>query len=665
MLPIFDYTIREFKAIFKKSWEWRIAYGLIGGFIVARWLGAFSSLELITLDFFLRHRPADNRDDHVVIVLIKTDSVQSDQSWSDRRVAELIETIFEAEPAVVGLNVFRGDAVDPLGRSQLIDLFEQHDNLIGVEKALPPQTIAPLPGVSEDIIEQQFGINDFSIDQDGKIRRVFIGSYIKEKVPGISNPSFRFSFSFKVAEQYLNARGYTLESHPRDPTLPSFADSNQQHYWSIPKLRPTFGGYVRNEAIAPVQTLLNFRAGADTFEVINAVDLQNGTIDLEILADKAVIIGTDDAFFPRFLPISALSNSLDDSGDSPAIRRRLGITGTEFEAHAASQLINRVLSDRPLINSIHPLVEDLLIVLAGLGGILIGSAFREKQSSLWNGAFLGFAILCLLVISYSLLCRLGLWLPIVPTTSILATTGITYIAFYQSERLALTKARKLEEDAAKLLEERRKTIDRIFNSIHAGPLQTLAGLLRNVKDGKLDQHYLISDLKALNYEIRLIGESLRQEAIEDVYLADTRRDIRLELTHPMHEVFYEVYNLCLQKELPGFQDIKIRSVAFEPFECQHLNLEIKRKLCWFLQESLENVGKHAIGTTRLMVTGKLHADFYTLIIEDNGPGLTSDHIGEGTRFFQRLEEVLKGHYLRCSKPTGGTLCKLTWSLFKG
>jgi hypothetical protein len=308
-----------------------------------------------------------------------------------------------------------------------------------------------------------------------------------------------------------------------------------------------------------------------------------------------------------------------------------------------------------LIGAVHPFFEDSLIVLAGILGILIGNAFQQTPTTVRNAFLLLASILAWLISSYLLLYLLGIWLPVLPTSLILATTGITYIAFYQSERLAVMEARKLEE-------ERRKAIERTFNSIHAGPLQTLAGLLRNVRDGKLDQDYLLEDLEFLNHEIRSIGERLRQDAIEEVYFVDNRRDLKLDLNHPMHEVFYEIYNLCLQKDLPGFQTIKIRSVAFDPFNCQSLPLEIKRKLCLFLQESLENVGKHALGTTKLIVTGKVLEEFYTLSVEDNGPGLTSSHVGEGTQFFFRLEEALRGKFSRISKPAGGTVCKLTWSL---
>lgn len=665
MRSIIDYPLKELKASFQdKSWEWRIGYFLIGGFILARWLGLFSSLELFTLDLFLRHRPAETKDEHIVIVLIETDIIQNSKSMSDAQVADLLEFILSADPVVVGLNIFRGQPIVQADRSRLIELFETHDNLIGVEKAFPPNPIPPIAGVSEKVVEEQFGINDLFIDQDGRIRRAVIGSYLQDDNDNSSDNEFRFSFSLKIAEKYLEGHDFILENYTHDPEIPIFANSKTDQYVKIPKLEKNFGGYVRNQSIAPIQILLNYRAGKSNFNIIGSSELKSHNFNKEFLKNKAIIVGSDETVFPRFLPVAASSNLIEDNEDVSLILPRIGITGTEFEAHAASQIINKVLEDRLLIDSAHVLTEDFLIFIAGLGGIIIGSAYRERNSTLWNIFLLLLAVFLLLSISYLSLYHLGIWLPVLPTSSLLAITGITYTAFYQSERFALERTRKLEEEANNLLEERRKVTDRIFNSIHAGPLQTLAGVLRNVKDGNFNQAYLIKDLKALNKEIRNIGENLRQEAIEDVYLADSRRDIRLELTHPMHEVFYEIYSLCLQRELPGFQEIKVRSAVFEPFDCDSLRVEAKRELCWFLQESLENVGKHAVGTTRLLVTGKVCEGFYVLRIEDNGPGLTSPHIGEGTKFFYRLEETLKGHFSRISKLEGGTICKLTWSLRK-
>jgi CHASE2 domain-containing sensor protein len=656
MLPGLKYTLNELRTLFQKSWEWRIGYVLIAGFIAARWLGVFSSMELVALDFFLRHRPAEGEDEHVVIVLIDRDSIQKGDNVSDHQIVQLLKFILAAEPAAVGLNLFREDAVDVPGRSELIQLFEIHDNLIGVQKALPPKAIQPLRGIPDMIAEEQFGLNDVPIDRDGRIRRVFVGTYLPQsQSQAPENYPFKFSFSFKLAETFLANHGYSVENSPYDPNSLSFLQTQSGQYHQLPRLTTTFGGYVRDKNVGQLQTLLNFRSGNRTFEVFDAIDLLAGELDPENFKDKVVIIGGTDSFFPRFLPVSAVSNPIAQYNVAQEITPRFGILGAELEAHASSQIINSVLYNRPLIRAVHPFFEDILIVLAGITGILIGNAFQQTPTTIRNAFLLLVSIVLWLIISYLLLCSLGIWLPIIPTSFILATTGITYIAFYQSERLAIMEANKLEE-------ERRKAIERTFNSIHAGPLQTLAGLLRNVRDGKLDQDYLLGDLEFLNREIRSIGERLRQDAIEDVYFVDNRRDIKLDLNHPMNEVFYEIYNLCLQKDLPGFQTIKIRSVAFDAFNCQFLPLEMKRKLCLFLQESLENVGKHALGTTKLIVTGKVMEEFYTLSVEDNGPGLTSSHVGEGTQFFFRLEEDLRGKYSRISKPTGGTVCKLSWAL---
>lgn len=656
MLPVMRYTLSELKTLFQRSWEWRIGYVIIAGFILARWLGFFSSFEFIALDFFLRNRPSEGKDKHIVLILIERDSLQKTGNLSDDKVVELLTKVLATKPTVVGLNIFRDEFNDTSGRNALIELFEKNKNLIGVQKVLPPNRIPPIGNISEDIRINQFGLNDIPLDQDGRIRRVFVGAFLPDEEAEDGTNPFQFSFSFKVAEKYLTSRGYSLDSLPSDPETPIFRRGNSRQFVRIPWVKErfgSFGGYIRESSIAEVQTMLNFRTGAKTFEIIDSQEILESDFNSEKLSSKAVIISGLDSFSPqRFLSVPASSNLI---GRDEAVLPRIGITGAELEAHAVSQIINSVISGRPMISVVHPLFEDLMIVLAGIGGILVGNAFKDEKAILRNALTLISISILFLGMSYLLMWQLGIWLPIFATSTVLAVTGTTYIAFYQSEKSALTASRKLEE-------ERRKTIERTFNSIHAGPLQTLAGVLRNVKDGKLDQPYLIKNLTALNKEIRSIGERLRQDAIEDVYFIDVRRDTKLDLTHPMHEVLYEVYSLCTQQDLPGFQTIKVRSVSFEPFNCKLISLEIKRKLCLFLQESLENVGKHAPGTTRLIVTGKVFEEFYTICVEDNGPGVTSQHIGEGTHFFYRLEELLKGKFSRVTKPSGGTLCKLTWAL---
>lgn len=634
-------VFKELKAVFNKSWEWRMGYFLIGGFIIVRCFGLFSSLELIALDFFLRHRPAENQDDHVVIVLIETDTAQNDEEMSDRHIAELLSLVLSANPAVVGLNIFRGEPNNQVERDQLIDLFETHENLFGVEKILPPDQIPAIPGIPQNIIERQFGINDVLIDQDGKTRRSIVGAYVPYGTADKSDNMFRFSLSFRLAEEYLKRHNFSLENYPYDLATPSFLNAETNSYTKVPKLENNSSGYIGDSSVAPVQTLLNFRNGGSGFQIVTSSSLSRYDFELEKLANKVVIIGEDESSFPRFQAVA--SSSLLD----------FGITGAELEAHSVSQIINRVLHGRSLIQAVSFSQEIVLIAFSGIVGIIISMSIKSTFKS---SILLITTIFLIVVICYFLLIEVGIWMPMLPMTIVLALCGSTHLGFnYQSQRVALDEARKLEA-------ERRRAIERTFNFIHAGPLQTLASLLRNVRDGKLDRQKLLVDLEDLNKEIRGVSERLRQEVIENVYFIDTRRDLKIDLTHPIHEAFYEVYNVCLQKDLPGFKSIKIRSVEFNSLESYSIPLETKRRLCGFLQESLENVGKHAIGTTKLVVSGKVLEGYYCLSIDDNGAGIKTPHSGEGTKFCRRLEELVKGKFSRTSKPNGGTRCELIWPL---
>ncbi|WP_008307931.1 CHASE2 domain-containing protein [Leptolyngbya sp. PCC 6406] len=380
-----------------------------------------------------------------------------------------------------------------------------------------------------------------------------------------------------------------------------------------------------------------------------------GTFNPNQIEGRIILIGVTDFLAARQLP-TPITSSLFSNGEESFLSGMLGI---ELEAHAISQIINAVLGRRSLIRPVPIFLEYGVILTCGLCGILIG---KITSSTVQNIFWLAFFAGLVMGSSYFSLLLLGLWLPVFPATTGLVVVGSTYIAFYQgdreSERIAHQQSQAL---AQTLQQERHRTIERTFGEIHAGPLQTLANILRRVRDGDMPQALLLRELKSLNAEIRRIGEQLRQEGIDNVYLTGNGKT-RIDLMHPMHEVFYEVYNITLSRDLPGFRSLKIRLTRFDPFNAEHLNLELKRSLCWFLEEALANVGKHAEGTTQLQVMGLLEGNVYTLLIEDNGPGIRSSRVGEGTRFNYRLQSLLGGDFLRKQKASGGTICRFTWSL---
>ena len=410
MLSFLKASLTGAQSFLQQSSRWPVGYVMIAGVVVARWLGLFATLELAVLDVFLRSRPAEGIDEQVVIVLIEQDPVRVDANLSESQLAELLEIIFSAQPTVVGLNVFREEFSDDLGREQLLNLFETHENLIGVEKVLPPRPIPPIAPLSDSVAQNQVGLNDVPLDRDGRIRRVFVGAYLPDENEDLADNPFRFSFSFKLAETYLATQDYVLENHPIDPEIPIFKDLELPGFTSIPVLEENSGGYVREADISKIQTLLNFRSGSATFEVIEASKLLEQSQDLETLTNKVVIIDEIDAYFPRFLPVSASSNLIQDD-ETRDISPRIGITGPEFEAHATSQIIRSVIDSRPLIRVIPFWSEDILIVSAGLVGIAMSISFRSTLRSV-----ISLAIVTLIVVSacYLILYRFGLWLPVAP-----------------------------------------------------------------------------------------------------------------------------------------------------------------------------------------------------------------------------------------------------------
>jgi two-component sensor histidine kinase len=245
----------------------------------------------------------------------------------------------------------------------------------------------------------------------------------------------------------------------------------------------------------------------------------------------------------------------------------------------------------------------------------------------------------------------GLWIPIIPPLLALTLGDVACIAFQAYDQALRSR-----------LNERQQTIERTFDVIHNGPLQTLASLLRQVQDGQIPTTQLLTELDELNQEIRAVGERLKQEALsreESLYLGSK---LTLDLKSPIHELFYQVYSSTLERDLPGFKTLKVKIRQFDPIEEEHLSLENKRGLCRFLEEALCNVGKHAIGVTRVSATGKYGQGWYTLCVTDNGPGIHSNLKGQGTKQVLNLKTKLNGKFKRESLSPQGTLCELSWPL---
>ena len=589
---------------------------VIGLVIVVRVTGTLQFLEWLALDNFLRLRPDEPIDERVVIVGINEADIRRVGAYPipDREIAALIEKLQTYKPKVIGLDIIRDLPVEP-GHTQLITAFKNSKNLIAIEKVLPAQ-IDPPPVLPPE----QVGFSDAITDADGRLRRNLLGT------PTLKG--YKFSLSLRLAETYLSTKGITLKNGISDRNTMRFGATE------LPRFLPYSGAYVGADA-GGVQVLLNFRSGRERFRTLSLNDIKTGKFNPSWLRDRIVLIGIT-------------SPSVDIINTSAIISVNPGaglVYGVEVQANAVSQIVSAVLDQRPLLRVWSDGWEYLWIFGWGLLGISFG---RITQSPFKNLLSVSVASIVLVGVSYAFLI-LGWWTPVAPAMLVLALNGVGLTAFYQYDRALKSR-----------IEDRQLIIDSTFDTIHNGPLQTLANILRRVQDQNLPPYQLLTELENLNRELRTVYEALKQETPtqgDRLYLVS---GLKLDLQAPIHEILYQVYSNTLERDFPCFKTLRVRVPTFDSIDQHNLSIEQKRGLCRFLEEALCNVGKHAEGVTRLNVTYTQKEGWNILRITDNGVGIRLYSEGRGTQQSRNLARQLRGKFHRAPLLPQGTHCELTW-----
>ncbi len=609
---------------------WRV--GALPGMVVivlvmiARITGSMQSLEWLAFDNFLRLRPAEPLDERILIVGINEEDIRSVKKYPipDQEIASLLKKIHSFSPKVIGIDIFRDLPVGS-GHNELVSAFQDIKNLIAIEKVLPEQ-IAPPPALPPERV----CFADQITDSDGNFRRSLLATPTPQ--------GYKLSLSLCLAEAYLANQGFSLENGIRDRDAMRFGDTE------LPRFFPNSGGYVRTDA-GGVQVLLNFRSGKERFRFISLNDIKTDNFQPEWIRDRIVIIGMSAPSVKDFLTTAAVTSTKPASGR---------LYGVEVQAHAISQIISAVLNSRPLLTSWADGWEYLWILGWGILGIIFA---RLTNSPFRNLLAVAITSTILTLASYLLLLYGGWWVPFVPALLVLAFNGVGMTALYQYDQALRSR-----------IEARQAVIERTFETIHNGPLQTLAKSLKRVREQDLPEKELIpeleKELEKLNYELRGIYEYLQREPLtqdRSLYLGNS---LSLSLQDPIHEVLYQVYIHTLEREFPCFKSLKVKIVTFDPIDDRHLSFEQKRGLCRFLEEALCNVGKHATGLTRLEINFSKNEGWYILKIVDDGLGSISSHEGRGTQQFRNLARQLKGKFTRSSLSPRGTLCELSWPVAK-
>jgi CHASE2 domain-containing sensor protein len=628
----------------KQRWQGVREVVLPTSFVIAvviglRWIGLLQIHEWMLFDYFSRLCPTAAQSSPVAsqVVIVGIDEIDLAQVGSypvsDRVLAQALQNLAAKNPSVIGLNLFRNLPVEP-GHADFAALIPQLPNLVGTEVALNVDAalnIKPAP----EIPPERVGFADVVVDTDGRLRRALLASPNWEG-------KVKYSLALRLAQLHLTQQGIEFQ-HGRKSSDPLRFGSVV-----LPRFQADSGGYIRADANGN-QMLLNFCGNGGRLPVLSLRDVLSNNFSADIVRNRVVLVGmtassVKDIFFTSALRETMLSRSTN-SGEMPMPSEQL-IYDVEVNAQTVHQIVSAVVQNRPLIHVVNEFWEYIWI----LGWGWIGVTIRLVSASPWK-TMLGVAAATGILLGggFLLLNMVGLWLPIVPALLTLCGAGLVTVFFDRALRFELV--------------QRRQVIEQTYEAVHNGPLQQLAVILRSLDDRELSPQYIDQQLRSLNEDLRGIFERMRQEVSvqsEQLYL---RGDFVLDLRTPLPELLYQVYNYTRGEDLPGFELIRtFVPPNFEPLQPSCRNLHDRRGLCLFLQEALFNVGKHAIGSTRLDIRCSVEGRWYCLQIIDNGPGIATDHsqTGQGTRQAQTIATQLQGEFTRYEAEAQGTICELRW-----
>ncbi|MBE9068364.1 CHASE2 domain-containing protein [Leptolyngbya cf. ectocarpi LEGE 11479] len=594
---------------------------IVGILAVARLLGLLQPMEWKVWDVIMRGRPAEIPDQRITIVTITEDDIQQSLNYPipDHALAELIEVIQTYDPRVIGLDIFRNFPVGE-GYEMLAETFASSENLIGINKVTGKSVAAP-----KSLPLERVGFADIVADADGIIRRSILGGPDSEG-------KFQYSFAVRVSEAYLAQEDFFLENGIHDSRTMRFGDAE------VPRFHSSTGGYAWTND-AGIQTLLHFRAGKTPFATVTYGDLLADNVAPDVLRDRVVLVGYQAESAKDLVTVAALP------GVNPS-----EVPGIVLQAHAISQIVSATLDNRAFLRTLPSSVEYILLVLAGSVGLSL-AASRLKPYMHTLVVIIGSGGLGLIFYAAILT---GWWLPLVPVGAAFAVTAVVMYPVYQMQA-------QLESE----LGQREQLINWTFGTIHNGPLQTLARLLKEWPDNSHTPDYEKNELKELNIELRALYDMMRQEMLmpEGQLALSQQRVINLDM--PLIELLDEVYRTTARRRQDFFGGL-LHITDFQDIEDSFLAPRQKRELGRFLEEALLNVCKYATGTTRLKITCRPEGSDNIIRVVDNGQGnaVSSDREGYGTQQAKQLARKLGGKFNRSAVIPKGTQCELRWPINK-
>jgi CHASE2 domain-containing sensor protein len=373
------------KASFIPLWRAGLASLTAAGLILGlQSLGMLQAWELQAFDQLMRWRPVEPPDPRLLLITITESDVQAQSavergsaSLSDRTLNQLLTKLEQAQPAAIGLDIYRDFPVR--NYSALTKQLQHNPQLYTIcqfgETGIP----AP-PEVSGD----RQGFNNVLRDADDVLRRQLLA--VSEPLPCQNS----YAFSMHLAAHYL---GYEQVS------------STPEGYLKLGDLTLTplesNSGVYRSLNTSGHQIMLNYRAADPIAHTVTLSELLDDQFDLELVRDRLVLIGTTAASFNDHDWRTPYSTQWDNFET---------LAGVEVQAHMVSQILSAALDQRPLIWWLPEPLEVLWCLgWAAVGGWIV----YQFHTPIYVGLLGGVAIMVLSVSCFSLLVISGGWLPLI------------------------------------------------------------------------------------------------------------------------------------------------------------------------------------------------------------------------------------------------------------
>ena len=368
---------------------------MVAGLLGLRQLGWLQPLELAAFDRMVQHSPNPGPDPRLVVVGITEADIQAQKRFpvSDRTVAQLLKLVKSYQPKAIGLDLLRDLPQEPGNRELLTEL--NAANVVAITNlgnADGSPTITPPP---PKVPSDRIGFNDLVLDPDGVVRRNLLFAD--------SQNATLYSFSLRLAMQYLVTQGITPVSDAKDPNLIQLGKAK------LHPLENHSGGYQTIDARG-YQLLLHYR-GRTIARQVSLTEVLSGKTQPEWFKDKIVLIGTTapnvkDVFFTPY------------SATEPETAKLAGVL---VHAQMLSQLLDAATGTRSLFSFWAEWVEIGWIVAWGtIGAGLAGWVQRPLLLGLGS-----VALLSLLLGTGFCLFLWQVWVPLVaPALAATAAGGV-------------------------------------------------------------------------------------------------------------------------------------------------------------------------------------------------------------------------------------------------